>query len=250
MSHRLSRSYFRWLLWFYPRPFRDRYAADLEQAYLESLKIQIGRLGWFGAPYTWTRVLADTFAEASAQRRIIRRYQIKHDQNPKAETQSMIHSIFQDVRFSVRALLKNPAFAVVAVVTLALGIGANTAVFSVVNTVLLQPLPYENPEQLAVIWTNFGPDLPQNWVSGPELEEMREFNTTFEDIGVTVFTTLTVTGDGEPAQVGAGGVSGNFFRVLGVNAAVGRTISPEDDSPEAERVVMISDGLWNRRFGG
>ena len=250
MSHRLSRGYYRRLLWLYPRAFRDRYSADLEQAFLESLKIQLSRFGWPGAPYAWVRALGDTLAEASEQRRIIRRSRLKYDQNPQPGKQSMIHSVIQDVRFSVRALLKNPAFTVVAVLTLALGIGANTAVFSVVNTVLLQPLPYENPEQLAVIWTNFGPDLPQNWVSGPELEEMREFNTTFEDIGVTVFTTLTVTGDGEPAQVGAGGVSGNFFRVLGVNAALGRTILPEDDSPEAERAVMISDGLWNRRFGG
>ena len=148
----------------------------------------------------------------------------------------MFSQINQDVRFSVRALLKNPGFFIVAVLTLALGIGANTAVFSVVNTVLLRPLPYENPEQLAVIWTNFGPDLPQNWVSGPELSDMREFTTSFEDIGATVFTTLSVTGDGDPEVVGAGGVSGNFFRVLRTNAVIGRTIVPEDDSPDADRV--------------
>ena len=83
-----------------------------------------------------------------------------------------MRTFFQDIRFSLRLLRQNPSFAVVAILTLALGIGANTAVFSVVNAVLVRPLPYEEPEQLTVIWTNFGQDLPQNWVSGPELVEM------------------------------------------------------------------------------
>jgi putative ABC transport system permease protein len=248
MNPRLSRVYYRLLVWLYPKVFRDRYSADLQQAFLESLKIQRCRLGWLGTPYTWARTLGDTLAESFEQRRILRQSRLTYDQNPALKEQAMILSIIQDVRFSARALIKNPGFTVVAVLTLALGIGANTAVFSVVNTVLLRPLPYQNPEQLAVIWTNFGPDLPQNWVSGPELEEMREFSTAFEDIGTTVFTTLSVTGDGEPDVVGAGGTSGDFFRVLGVNAALGRTLLPEDDSPEADRVVLISDGLWKSRY--
>ena len=250
MSHRVSRGYFRSLLRLYPRSFRDSYSSDLEEAFLESLRIQRDRLGWVGIPYSWCRVFVDTLNESSALRRYHRRTQNAYDQNPKVEQQAMIFSIVQDIRYAVRTFVNNPAFTVVAVLTLALGIGANTAVFSVVNTVLLRPLPYDQPEQLAVIWTSFGADLPQNWVSGPELGEMREFNTTFEDIGTAVFTTLSVTGDGEPDVIGAGGASGNFFRVLRVNAALGRTFGPEDDSPEAERVVLISDGLWKRRFGG
>jgi putative ABC transport system permease protein len=249
MSHWVSRSFFRLLLRLYPRPFRDSYSEELERAFLESLKIQRGRFGWLGTPYTLLRSLGDTIATSLEQRRAL--YRRKHlcDQNLFVGRRAMISSITQDVRFSLRALLKNPGFTIVAVLTLALGIGANTAVFSVVNTVLLQPLPYEDPEQLAVIWTNFGPDLPQNWVSGPELADMREFTTSFEDIGATVFATLSVTGDGEPEVVGAAGVSGNFFRVLRTNAVLGRTILPEDDSPEADRVVMISDGLWKSRYG-
>ncbi len=157
--------------------------------------------------------------------------------------------LVQDLRYTLRTLLKSPAFTAVAVLTLALGIGANTAVFSVINTVLLRPLPYEDPDRLALIWTNFGPDLPQNWVSGPELVEMRELNTTFEDIGVVVPTTVSVTEDGEPEQVGAAGVSGNFFSVLKVGAAVGRSFVPDDDMSGAAPVVMLSDGFWRRRFG-
>lgn len=160
-----------------------------------------------------------------------------------------METLIQDLRYSVRTLLRNPSFTLVAVLTLAVGIGANTAVFSVINTVLLSPLPYENPDRLAVVWTNFGSDLPQNWLSGPEFVEMREFNTALEDIGVAAFTTMTVTEGGEPEEVGAAGVSGEFLQVLGVNAAVGRTIVPQDDRPDGDRVVMLSHGFWRRRFG-
>jgi len=158
--------------------------------------------------------------------------------------------LLQDLRYTIRTLIRTPAFMAVAVLTLALGIGANTAVFSVINTVLLRPLPYEDAGRLALIWTNFGPDLPQNWVSGPELAEMRELNTTFEEIGVVVPTTVSVTEGGDPEQVGAAGVSGNFFSVLKVEAAMGRSFVAEDDVPGAAPVVMLSDGFWRRRYGG
>jgi putative ABC transport system permease protein len=156
----------------------------------------------------------------------------------------------QDLRYSIRTLLKSPGFTIVAVLTLAIGIGANTAVFSVINTVLVRSLPYEDPHQLAVIWTNFGPDLPQNWVSGPEFVEMGEFSTTVESIGAVAFTTVSVTSGGEPEEVRAAAASGDFLRVLGVDAAVGRTIVAADDDPEGPKVAMLSNGYWRRRFGG
>ena len=133
-----------------------------------------------------------------------------------------MHTLLQDLRFALRTLRKNPVFAIAATATLALGIGANTAVFSVVNGVLLRDLPYEEPHELTLLWTDFGPDLPQNWVSGPEFAEMREFQTQFEDIGVVVPTTVSVTGTGDPEQVGAAGASGAFFDVLGVRPEIGR----------------------------
>ncbi len=108
----------------------------------------------------------------------------------------------------------------------------------------------EYPEQLTLVWTNFGPDLPQNWVSGPEYAEMREFNTQFEDIGVVVPTTVAFTGEGEPEQIGAAAVSGPFFRVMRVASAQGRLISQEDDQPGAPAVAVLSYGFWQRRFGG
>jgi len=161
-----------------------------------------------------------------------------------------MHTFLQDLRFSLRTLRTNPIFAIVAALTLALGIGANTAVFSVVNGVLLRDLPYEDPEQLTLLWTNFGSDLPQNWVSGPEFVEMRELQTQFEDIAVVVPTTVSFTGAGEPEQIGAAGASGGFFELLRQTPEIGRLFGPEDDRPSASPVVVLDYGFWQRRFGG
>jgi putative ABC transport system permease protein len=155
----------------------------------------------------------------------------------------------EDIRYSLRGLRRNPVYALVAVLTLALGIGANTAVFSVVNGILLKPLAYDDPQRVALLWTAFGPDLPQNWVSGPEFTEMREFATQFEDIAVVVPTTLGLTGSGEPEQITAAAGSGALFRVLRVDAAQGRLFGPDDDRLGADRVVVLGDGFWRRRFG-
>jgi predicted permease len=144
----------------------------------------------------------------------------------------------------------NPGFSFIAVLTLALGIGSTTVVYSVVNAVLISPLPYEEPDRLALIWTDFGRDLPQNWVSGPEFVEMQEFTTLFEDISVVFPTTVALTGAGEPEQLRAGLASGNFFQTMKVDAAQGRLFEPEDDTPGTAHVAVISDGFWKRRFGG
>jgi putative ABC transport system permease protein len=161
----------------------------------------------------------------------------------------MFDHLMQDLRFALRSLRKSPVFTLVAVLTLALGIGANTAVFSVVNGVLLAPLPYEEPEQLTLIWTDFGADLPQNWLSGPEFLEMREFNSTFESIEVALPFTASFAGRGEPEEVPAGIVSGGFFDLLRVEAALGRTLQPDDDVAGIAPVVVLSDGFWRRRLG-
>ena len=156
----------------------------------------------------------------------------------------------QDIRFALRTLRKSPLFTLVAAATLALGIGANTAVFSVVNGVLLRDLPYEDADRLTLLWTNFGSDLPQNWVSGPEFVEMKEFATQFDGIGAVVPTTVAFTGQGDPEQIGAAGTSGEFFQVMRVQAAAGRLFGPDDDTPAASPVAVLDHGFWQRRFGG
>ncbi|MGD8867509.1 MAG: ABC transporter permease [Gemmatimonadales bacterium] len=161
----------------------------------------------------------------------------------------MPSSLFQDLRYAIRRLHHSPGFTLVAVLTLGLGIGANTAVFSVVNTVLLRPLPYTHPERLTLIWTNFGIDLPQNWLSGPEFEELREFNTVFQEVGVVVPTTASLIGAGEPEQLNVAAASGTFFSVLDVEPQLGRVMTEADDHGAAEKVAVLTDGFWKRRFG-
>jgi putative ABC transport system permease protein len=161
----------------------------------------------------------------------------------------LLSVLLQDLRYALRRLRGASGFTLVAVLTLALGIGANTAVFSVVNTVLLRPLPYTNPDRLTLLWTNFGIDLPQNWISGPEFEEMREFNTAFEEIGVVIPTTASLIGAGDPEQLDVAGASGTFFAVLDVEPQLGRLMTVEDDHGAADKVMVLSDGFWKRRFG-
>ncbi|HXG64346.1 MAG TPA: ABC transporter permease, partial [Blastocatellia bacterium] len=158
-------------------------------------------------------------------------------------------SFLQDLRYGLRALLKRPGFTVTAVLALALGIGANSAIFSVVNAVLLRPLPYKDPERLTLIWTRFEPDLPQNWVSGPEVIDFRERSNSFEEFGVIAWTNLNLTGSGEPEQIQVGAVSANLFPLLGVEPAQGRSFRAEEDQMGGERVAILSHGLWQRRFG-
>ena len=161
----------------------------------------------------------------------------------------MFDNLLQDLRYALRSLRKNPVFTVVAVLTLGVGIGANTAVFSVVNGVLLRPLPYEEPDQLAVLWTNFGEDLPQNWVSGPKYLDLREHNTAFEEIAVLSTDSGALTGDGDPEQVSVATVSGDFFEMLRVRPQMGRLLAPTDDIDGGAAVVVVADGFWRRRLG-
>ena len=115
-----------------------------------------------------------------------------------------METLWQDLRFGWRMLIRRPAFSAIAILALALGIGANTAIFSVVNTVLLKPLPYRDPQRLVLIWTRFLPDLPQNWVSGPEVVDFRERSKSFESLAVLNWPTFSLTGTGEPEQIQAG----------------------------------------------
>ena len=174
---------------------------------------------------------------------------IRSRPNPLLVVTDMLDSLLHDIRFSLRTLRKSPVFTLVAIATLGLGIGANTAVFSVVNEVLLRPLPYEDPEELFVVWTNFGRDLPQNWISGPEFLEIRDLNSTFEEFAIFTTTTWSMTGNGsEPAQVSGAAVSGSFFDVLGTQVRRGRLFDAADDD-RRNMVVVISDAFWQAQLG-
>jgi predicted permease len=158
----------------------------------------------------------------------------------------------QDLTYSIRTLRRSPGFAIVAVLALALGIGANTAIFSVVNSVLLRPLPYPHPDHLVMIWGRFtGIGIPKdhNWFSAPELEDVRAMNKSLSHIAAFTSTSFNVNLSGTPERIDGAVVSPDLFPMLGVQPRVGRTFLPEEAQPGRDRVALISFGLWKRRFG-
>ncbi|HEX6900243.1 MAG TPA: ABC transporter permease [Thermoanaerobaculia bacterium] len=166
-----------------------------------------------------------------------------------------METLLQDLRFAGRTLLKRPAFTFIAVLTLALGIGANTAIFSVVSSVLLRALPFGNTERLAVIWASF-PELaakvgfPDKLPVSPGTFYDWKTAKSFDKMAMARADRMSLTGEGEPEMLGTVGVSGEFFQVLGTPALVGRTLLPADDESGKGKAVVLSHALWQRRFGG
>jgi putative ABC transport system permease protein len=161
-----------------------------------------------------------------------------------------MEALLQDIRYSIRTLAKRPAFTIVAVLTLALGIGANTAIFTVVDAALIRSLPYENPDALVHFW-EISPkqDFSQHEASYPDYLDLRAQNQVFEDMAGYNGGSLTITGRDAPERLRSARVTSSFFPVLGVRAVLGRTFLEGEDQPGAERIVILSHGLWQRRFG-
>ena len=158
-------------------------------------------------------------------------------------------TFWNDLRYALRTLRNNPGFAAVTILTLALGIGANTAIFSVINAVLLRPLPFGTPNQLCVI-TESLPSVP---VVGPSYQNFQDFRDrakSFSAMSATRITTLTLTGAGEPERLPAQMTSASMFPLLGVSATMGRTFAPEEDRAGGPQVVLLSYGFWRRHFAG
>src|SRR5215217_2155627 len=159
-------------------------------------------------------------------------------------------TLLQDLRYAVRMLLKNLSFAVIAVIALALGIGANAAIFSVVNAVLLRPLPYEDPDRLMVIRETKLPQFPEFSVSPGNFLDWQKQNSVFEQLVAVNSTALNLVGTGEPERLQGQRVTDGFFAMLGAQPQIGRAFLPEEDQPGRNNVVILSHGLWQRRFGG
>ncbi len=170
---------------------------------------------------------------------------------------------WRDLKYTLRSLARRPAFTAVLLVMLALGIGSSVAIFSVANAVLLRPLPYASPEQLALVWTRLpATNVARALVSGPDLADYREEASSFDGFAGAMALAGTLTGEGPAEQVVTGYATGNLFDLLGVVPALGRNLSEDDEFPiDPEMfggpnpdlppgIVMISHGLWQRRFGG
>src|SRR6185503_18855245 len=158
----------------------------------------------------------------------------------------MFEQILHDLRHGFRLLRKYPGFSLAIVVTVALGLGANATIFGVINAVLLEPLPYSEPDRLVRLWEN---NLKQNQaespVSVPNFQDWQRQQTAFEQLAASELATFNLTGRGEPQRVAAARITANLVTMLGVTPALGRSFLPDDN-----RVVLLSDALWQRQFGG
>lgn len=219
---------YRLLLRCYPGEFRDEYEREMLDLFRERLG-EDRKIGW-GAVFTlWWQVLADSALRAPGEHLDVLR---------------------QDVRYGIRSLRRAPVFALTAIITLALGVGANTAIFSVVHAVALRPLPYEEPGRLIRIWEdNRALAVGGFAVSIPNFVSWRERSRTL-DLAAFAENGVTIRGIGDPIRVPSLTVTPEYFSLLGTRARAGRLLSAADVDPDAPRVAVISEGLWSRQFGG
>src|SRR5258707_969796 len=163
-----------------------------------------------------------------------------------------METLLRDIRYGVRSLAKRPGFTVIALIALALGIGANTAIFSLVNAVLLRPLPFAEPDKLVWMFGNIRGGGSRASVSPLDFLDYRKENTTFEEFAaqMSVPVPLNRTGSGEPERLTSAGVTGNYFRALGVKPLLGQTFQLQNEKTGSDQVTVLSYALWQKRFSG
>lgn len=159
-----------------------------------------------------------------------------------------MQTYWQDLRYGARMLFKNPAVSVVAIVTLALGIGANTATFSLVNAVMLRPLPYQHPDRLVSLWTNV-PEQGRSRTTPGNFLDWKQQNTVFENVAAFNSSMVTLTADGDPVQMMGANASAGYFAVVGVEPMIGRGFLPEEYEPGKNQVVILGNAFWRSHYG-
>ncbi len=160
-----------------------------------------------------------------------------------------METLLQDVRYALRGLRRAPGFAAAAIATLALGMGATTAIFSVIRAVILAPLPYAEPDRRVMIWSRWK-DFPKTWLATGEVDAYRRQVPSFEDVAAWETDRANLTGDGEPVRLGVAMVTANTFNTLGASPLLGRAFLADEDRPGGPPVAILSYGLWQNRFGG
>jgi putative ABC transport system permease protein len=197
-----------------------------------------------------TKGMTPADARADAMRRMGNVMALQ-DQGYDVRGGGVFEATVRDARFALRLMGRQPGFTTVALLTIALGIGATATIFGVAHAVLLKPLPYPDPDRLANVWmTNARIDLREDWHSLPNIEDYRAANSTFEAIAVYNNTNTNLTGAGDAQRLTGARASANLFTVLGVSAASGRVFTDDEDQPGSDAVVVLSHGLWQRVFGG
>src|ERR1041384_4118033 len=161
-------------------------------------------------------------------------------------------SLIKDIRYGFRSLLKRPGFTAIALIALALGIGANTAIFSLVNAVVLRPLPFPEPDRLVWVWGKIRSGGSRASISPLDFQDYREQNKTFENFAASFSMPqpINITGNGDPERLNGSAVTGNYFQTFGVTPVLGRGFTPENEKTGQDQVAVLSYELWQRRFGG
>jgi putative ABC transport system permease protein len=231
--------FYRRLLHLFPRAFRERFAADLVDLFRDKHRRAAAR-GWFALGVFWTVIVMDVMASAAAE--WLR-------PQPSVQRGPLMKGILQDVRYALRTMARRPGLAIVIVLTLALGIGANTAIFSLVNTVLLRQSPYPDSERLVMVWErqlerspNGRPLRPANFF------DWKTRTASFEGVAWSRDGIFSLTGQGEPESIIGYRFSANMLDVLGTQPTLGRNFRPDEDRPGGAPVVILSDKLWRRKF--
>jgi hypothetical protein len=156
-----------------------------------------------------------------------------------------------DLRYAVRTFVRTPAVTGTVVLSLALGIGANTFIFSVASALLLRPLPYANPDRLVILWNRSpGLGISEDWFSTAQYFDIKRGHTGFDEVAIAIGGNYNLTGDGEPERVGTIRVSSNLLPMLGVRAALGRLFVGQDDEENTAETALLAHGTWLRRYGG
>jgi putative ABC transport system permease protein len=248
---------YRALLRLYPRDFRDRFGDDMTDFFRDARIAARRSGGSLGVARAWGRAAADIARVASIERTeaTARALRAAHDSwtddtsrlTPDSRDEDMLATLMGDIRYALRGMVAKRAFSAIVLATLALGIGANVAIFSVVNGVLLRPLPYPNADRVVEISHKF----PYSSVSEPEFVDYRDGTKRFERMAAFTTSYATLTGERDPERVSIARVSDGFFSILKVPAEVGRTFVPEEDRRHGapRRAAVLSHGLWTRRFG-
>ena len=160
-------------------------------------------------------------------------------------------TLLQDLRYACRGFVRAPGFTVAAILSIAIGVGANTAIFSVVSALLLRPLPYQDSDRLAILWNRSpGLGITEDWFSTAQYFDIRSGHTGFDGVAIAIGGNYNLTGDGEPERIGTIRVSSNLLPMLGVRPLLGRLFEPEDDRPGRGGTALLGYGTWMRRYGG
>lgn len=242
-----ARRAYRRLLAAYPPEMRERYGTEMEETFLALLRRDGRRAGWMGKAWCWTGAAWDAAVRGGAAR-LGSREDNHHGQRGGGD---MLGTLGADFKYALRTLRRRPAFTLAAAGTIALGIGANASIFTIVDGLLLTPLPYEDPDELVVVWsTNPERGFRRADVNPADAWDWREGSRTLEDLAVFWEDDFNLTGDGAPVQVAGIRGTPNLLPILGVSPALGRAFTEDEIGEGRDGVVLLSHGLWLARWGG